>query len=89
MSTLQSALSRRVTLVVADSGYGKTTLLAQLADLPLAEWCFLARDTYRERLVEAATRYGEQRLAQKQLTPGRRSSVPWRPIHSRNPQSRR
>ncbi|MDR7545587.1 MAG: BTAD domain-containing putative transcriptional regulator [Armatimonadota bacterium] len=38
-----------------------------LADLPLAEWCFLARDTYRERFVEAATRHGEQCLAQKQL----------------------
>lgn len=38
-----------------------------LADLPLAEWSFLARETYRNRFLEAATRYGESLLAQERF----------------------
>jgi LuxR family maltose regulon positive regulatory protein len=36
-----------------------------LADLPLAEWCFIPRDTYRNRFLEAATRYGEDALMRR------------------------
>lgn len=42
-----------------------------LADLPHAEWCFLARDTFRSRFLEAATRHGEQCLAQENFTEAR------------------
>lgn len=35
------------------------------ADLPQAEWCFLARETYRSRFLDAAVRYAEVALAQK------------------------
>jgi hypothetical protein len=41
-----------------------------LADLPLAEWSFLARETYRNRFLEAATRYGESLLAQERSADG-------------------
>lgn len=42
-----------------------------LADLPLAEWCFIARDTYRSRFLDAATRYGESALAREDLREAR------------------
>lgn len=36
-----------------------------LADLPLAEWCFVTRDTFRSRFVDAAVGAGEAALAQR------------------------
>ncbi|MDQ7842436.1 MAG: BTAD domain-containing putative transcriptional regulator [Armatimonadota bacterium] len=44
-----------------------------LADLPLAEWCFLARDTFRNRFIDAAVGAGEAALAQRDHTSARQA----------------